>query len=184
MPDYSKTKIYKIWSHSGDKIYIGSTCKNYLSERMTMHRSDYNTWKKNNVHSRISSFDLFEEYGVENCIIELLEATPCNSKDEKKKYEGKYIRSLNCVNRIIPDRTNEEKKEMAKKRYEKNKEKISVYQKEYQKQNMNGYVPPFNKETWSRDKIICSCGSEHRRDKTKIHITTKKHIKYITSQTI
>jgi len=91
---------------------------------------------------------------------------------------------LNCVNRIIPDRTNEEKKEMAKKRYEKNKEKISVYQKEYQKQNMNGYVPPFNKETWSRDKIICSCGSEHRRDKTKIHITTKKHIKYITSQTI
>ena len=65
MPDYSKTKI--------------------LSERMTMHRSDYNKWKKNNAHDRISSFDLFEEYGIKNCIIELLEATPCNSKGEKEK---------------------------------------------------------------------------------------------------
>ena len=30
MTDYSKTKIYKIESHLGDKIYIGSTCKQYL----------------------------------------------------------------------------------------------------------------------------------------------------------
>jgi len=65
MPDYSKTKIYKIWSHSGDKIYIGSTCKNYLSERMTSHRGQYAQWKKNNTRDRISSFDLFEEYELQ-----------------------------------------------------------------------------------------------------------------------
>jgi len=184
MPDYSKTKIYKIWSHSGDKIYIGSTCKNYLSERMTMHRYQYMHWKKNNTRDRISSYDLFEDYGIENCMIELLEATPCNSKDEKKKHEGKYIRSLKCVNRIVPDRTKEELKEIKKKYYEKNKEKISVNQKEYREQNKNRYIPPFNKEISSNDKIVCCCGSEHRRGKTKVHIATKKHIKYITSQTI
>ena len=186
MPDYNKTKIYKIWSHLGDKIYIGSTCKNYLCERMTSHRSDYNNWKKNNTRDRISSYDLFEEYGIKNCLIELLEEIPCTSKDEKKKHEGKYIRSLKCVNRIVPDRTKEEKKEMKKKRYEKNKEKILMNKKEnkIKNKNMNGYVPPFNKETWSKDKIICICGSEHRRDRTKVHITTKKHLSFITSQTI
>ena len=29
--DYQKTKIYKIESHLGDKIYVGSTAKEYLS---------------------------------------------------------------------------------------------------------------------------------------------------------
>ena len=181
MPDYTKGKIYKIWSHCGDKIYIGATTKNYLSERMSSHRSTYRQWKKNNARDRISSFDLFEEYGIENCKIELLEAKSCNGKDELKKLEGKYIRVMICVNRIIPDGTVEEKYEEAKVRhkkyYEKNKEKISENQKKYREQC--GYVMPFQKETWSRDKVICSCGSEHRRDKRKMHITTKKHIKYI-----
>ena len=44
--DYSKTKIYKIWSPLGDKIYVGATTKNYLSERMTAHRHAYNICKK------------------------------------------------------------------------------------------------------------------------------------------
>ena len=193
MPDYSKTKIYKIWSYSGDKIYIGSTCKNYLSERMTVHRFQYTQWKKNNTRARIRSYDLFEEYGIKNCMIELIEATPCNNKDEKKKHEGRYIRILNCVNIIVPDRTKEEmkemtkkyyeeNKEMAKKYYEKNKEKILERKKLYREQNMNEYIVPIKKKTSSKDKIICSCGSEYRRDNTRIHITTKKHINYITSQ--
>jgi hypothetical protein len=46
MIDYTKTKIYKIWSHLGDKLYIGSTTKKYLSERMAYHRTDYKSWKK------------------------------------------------------------------------------------------------------------------------------------------
>ena len=133
MIDYTKTKIYKIWSHLGDKLYIGSTTKNYLSERMAYHRSDYKQWKKNNARDRISSCDLFEEYGIGNCKIELLEVTPCNSKDESKKLEGKYIRELICVNRILPDRTKEERINMVKEYQQDNKEKIAEYQKEYRK---------------------------------------------------
>lgn len=33
MVNYGKTKIYKIWSPKGDNIYIGSTTKEYLSQR-------------------------------------------------------------------------------------------------------------------------------------------------------
>ena len=42
--DYSKTKIYKIWSLKGDKIYVGATTKALLCQRMSKHRSNYKQW--------------------------------------------------------------------------------------------------------------------------------------------
>ena len=44
--DYSKTKIYKIESALGDKVYIGSTINKYLSQRFQLHISEYKRWKK------------------------------------------------------------------------------------------------------------------------------------------
>ena len=44
--NYEQVKIYKIYSHAGDKNYIGSTTKEFLSQRMATHRSNYKTWKK------------------------------------------------------------------------------------------------------------------------------------------
>ena len=46
MVNYNNSKVYKIWSHAGDKIYIGSTTKDYLSKRMTDHRSAYKLYKE------------------------------------------------------------------------------------------------------------------------------------------
>ncbi len=81
MVNYSNTKIYKIMSHLGDKIYIGSTTKRYLSQRMDNHRSGYKLWK-HGTQGKVNSYTLFDEYGVENCEIVLIEAYPCNGKDE------------------------------------------------------------------------------------------------------
>jgi hypothetical protein len=61
MPDYSKGKIYKIQSHLGDKIYIGSTTKQYLSQRMVQHKGDYKCWKNGKLNKTFS-FELFDEY--------------------------------------------------------------------------------------------------------------------------
>jgi len=129
--NYEQSKIYKIWSPNGDKIYIGSTTKQYLSQRMTAHRKGYNHWKKEN-SSFTTSYILFEEYGVDNCQIELIEAKQCYSKDELKQLEGHYIRTLNCVNKYIPDRAMEE---YNKKYYQDNKEKIKEDHKEYREKN-------------------------------------------------
>lgn len=125
--DYSKTKIYKIWSPLGDKIYIGSTTKEYLSQRMTTHRYTYNKYKKTNKEF-ITSFILFDEYGLENCIIELLEAKECNNINEAKQLEGGYIRNLECVNKNIAGR-------IYKEYYEDNKEVINTRHKEYYEDN-------------------------------------------------
>ena len=66
MVNYSNTKIYKIWSHQGEMIYVGSTTKEYLSQRMDTHRGNYTKWKKEG-KGYVSSFKIFDEYGIENC---------------------------------------------------------------------------------------------------------------------
>ena len=81
--DYSKNKIYKIYSYLGNKIYIGSTVYEFVSQRMAKDRTDYQQWKKKNSRSFTRSFVLFEEYGIENCIIEFIVAKPCIDKNEQ-----------------------------------------------------------------------------------------------------
>ena len=57
---YSQGKIYKIEpivEHDEGDIYIGSTCCNYLSQRMKKHRKDYHCWK-NGKRGLITSFNL------------------------------------------------------------------------------------------------------------------------------
>ena len=107
MTNYQNTKIYKIESHLGDKIYIGSTAKEYLSQRFQQHKSSYKRWK-NGLGSKITSYEIFDLYGIDNCSIVLLEANPCNSKDELNARESFYIRNMNCVNKVIPDRKRDE----------------------------------------------------------------------------
>jgi hypothetical protein len=115
----------------GDMIYVGSTTKDYLCQRMTAHKYRYSEWKQNKYHF-VSSFIIFDEYGVDNCKIELLDAKECQTKDEKNKLEGQYIRSLVCVNKNLPDPDIKERDRLYR---EKNKEKIMEYAKKYNEEN-------------------------------------------------
>jgi hypothetical protein len=140
MVNYQNTKIYKIESHLGDKIYIGSTTKEYLSQRMVTHKSGYRRWKNGVTKAITMSYLVFDEYGIDNCSIVLLESFPCNSKDEAHSKEAHYIKTLDCVNKNIPNRTKkewrDEHKEVQKahnsKYYESNKEKHIEAVKNYQ----------------------------------------------------
>ena len=104
MTDYSKTKIYKIESHLGDKIYVGSTAKQYLSQRFQQHKNGFKQWKAGKTN-KVTSYELFEEYGPENCQIVLIEECACSSKDEKNAKVGHYIKEYDCVNKIVVGRT-------------------------------------------------------------------------------
>ena len=101
MNRYQNSKIYKIYSDAGDKVYIGCTTKQYLSQRMAKHKYDYTYYKKKREDSGfafVTSYLLFDEYGVDNCKIELLEAYPCNSIDEIRKREAHYIKTIPNIN--------------------------------------------------------------------------------------
>lgn len=110
MIDYSKSMIYKIVSNDENAlIYIGSTTKKYLSQRMMKHRSSYKLWKKHKA-SKVMAYNLFETYGIENCKIILLEVTHCTSKDELRRREQHYIDTTNCNNKHNAIRTIENMK--------------------------------------------------------------------------
>ena len=184
MVNYTNSKVYKIWSTQGDKIYVGSTTKQYLSQRMDKHRVDYKRWKEDKFN-RITSFELFDEYGLENCFIELLEAKEFRSRDELRQLEGKYIRELECVNKKVAGRT---KKEY----YEDNKEEISEHKKQYSKDNKEK-ISKQQKETYERtkDKILerlgkiynCECGSNYTHGHKNRHFQSKKHCQFLESKT-
>ena len=139
MPDYQQGKIYCIRSHQTDDIYIGSTSKKYLSQRFAQHKSDYKYYLKTKKHY-ITSYKILE---YEDAYIELIENYPCNSKEELTREEGKYQRDMDCVNKQIAGRTNEEwcknnkehLSEQNKQYYNNNKEEIAKKNKVWRENN-------------------------------------------------
>ena len=181
--NFQNGKIYQITSHCGDKIYIGSTTKKYLSQRMDRHRSNYKYWKQEKVNN-VTVFDMFDEYGVENCQILLLELCPCVSNDELTSREAYYIRTLNCVNKVIPGRTKKEYRdthtEQMKQYRDKNKEQILEYKKQHYENNRE-LILEQNKQ-YSKTKITCECGSNICKGSSFKHNKSIKHQQYLKTQ--
>jgi hypothetical protein len=105
---YTNGKIYKITDTSYSECYVGSTIET-LSRRIARHRYEYKRFINNNRQGGfVRVFKLFDNYGFENCKIELLELCPCNSVMELRRREGHFIRTLECVNKFIAGRTMQE----------------------------------------------------------------------------
>ncbi len=119
--NYANTKIYKIVCNVTDKIYIGSTSRKYLSERLCYHKRDYELYKEGKC-GYITSFQVLEnnDYGIV-----LLANHPCNDKNERNAIERHYIETIECVNKNHPGRTRKEYEIL-------NKDSIRDYQKQYQ----------------------------------------------------
>jgi adenylate kinase family enzyme len=192
MVNYGKSKIYKIQKIGGDsEIYIGSTTKDYLSQRMDKHRSGYKYWKLG--HGRfITSFKLFDLYGVENCEIVLLESVNCNSKDELRAREGFHIKDNICVNKNVAgrsikdyrDNNKESIKEKYKIYYETNKESIKDNKKLYyetNKENIKERVNKYNEINKEKLKLqfTCDCGCKTSKKHKSRHFKSNKHLKLL-----
>ena len=112
MPDYSKSKIYKIVCNIAGLIYIGSTSQP-LCRRIQDHKNDYKRYL-NGKHNYVSSFKILEN---DNYNIILVEDFPCETKEQLHARERYWIENTECVNIYIPTRTDKEY-------YEQNKEKL------------------------------------------------------------
>jgi hypothetical protein len=141
MPDYQNGKIYMVWFTNCETPYYGSTT-NRLSTRLSQHKTQYKLKRV-----RCTLFPLFEKYGVDEAKIELIEAFPCNNRNELEAREGFYIRNNPHINRQVAGRSREEgnkiyketHKEECKARdkayYQLNKEKIKQRSKAYYEAN-------------------------------------------------
>ena len=100
MPDYAKAKIYKLTSTKDKRAYIGSTTLT-LKKRLSCHRANYNSWKKDKdgpQNQYKSSFDIIKKdpYAIK---LTLLEEVPCKNRKELRARERTLIAQCkNCVN--------------------------------------------------------------------------------------
>ena len=169
MNRYENGKIYKIVDVGYNKCYIGSTCET-LSQRMARHRLRYTQYKHGKERGELRSVNaLFDEFGMDNCKIELVELYPTNSKIELQQREGYYIKKTCCVNKRIAGRTLVEYRQTfkealntkEKQRYKEKREEILQKQKEPRQ---------------------CPCGSAIRNHDIRRHEKSQKHQNWLKQQ--
>jgi hypothetical protein len=166
--DYSKTIIYKLVKnddYDNANVYVGSTTD--FTRRKRLHKSSCNNDKNKEYdvkkYQYIRANGGWNEWGMV-----LIEKFPCNDGNEARAHE-EYWRchfnsQLNTRRAYIPEeQRKEQRKEIDKKHYENNKNKILEKQSQ---------------------QITCECGcilskcclARHR--KTQNHLLLTKQIKY------
>ncbi len=165
---YQNGKIYAIRSPSSDKIYIGSTCDS-LAKRIYGHRNAHKRFKAGK-YPNVTSFEILD-FGDE--YIELLEACPCNNKNELNRREGQIIRvTVLAVNRKIEGRT---PKEYNKEYATINAVAIAAHKKEYRVENAVAIAAQQN------EKHACICGGRYTTSGKSQHHKSKLHTNYIAA---
>ena len=186
---YHNGKIYQITDIGYNKYYIGSTTEE-LSQIIARHRTNYKSFLK---HGKkfMSSFDLFSEYGVENCKIELIEYFKCDTLQELRKREGEVIKNTECVNKCVAGRTEKEWREDNKDkireddkiRHAKNKDEIKERKKEYYQNNKDKILVDkreyreANKDRSELAKQYYEANKEKIKEKTKQRSREQRRLK-------
>jgi hypothetical protein len=90
-----------------------STCEPTLARRLAGHVGKYQQYLKGKYHF-VTSYEIIKNGNYD---IILIENVKCDSKDQLTARERYYIESLDCINKLIPGRTDKQYRED-------NKEKI------------------------------------------------------------
>ena len=157
----SKAKIYKIVDNTNQNVYIGSTCRT-LKERLSSHKGSYKSFLKE-VCNNMKSFDIIKNNDYQ---IELLENCNIKTKQELLTRERFFIENNDCLNKIVPGRTDKEYREA-------NKDKKKEYLKEYYFDNKEKINIKRNQ------KIDCECGGKYARQHKARHFKSQKHQEFV-----
>ena len=194
---FQKGTIYKVVDIAYSKCYIGSTCEK-LCRRFARHKSSYAQYLKGN-HNKNRCFSLFDEFGIENCKIELVEYFPCDTKEQLRQREGFHIKNTTCLNKYIAGRTHQEHYQdniehcnsMSKKNYQENRDRYIEMAKLNHIQNKEKHNND-SKKYYQKKKdvillkrsevIICGCGSNYTFSHKARHFNCKKHQNWLKQQ--
>ncbi len=166
MNKYNDSKIYKIVDNTSDKVYIGSTCQKYISQRLQGHVKNYRRFVKGQ-HHFVSSYKILESGNYD---IVLLENVNCDTVEQLRARERYFIETtLNCVNKQIPNRTNKEY-------HDDNEDKFKQQKKVWYEKNKDTVLERMS-QTYE-----CECGSVIRCGDKSIHFKSKKHLNFISNK--
>ena len=176
---YQNGKIYKIVDVGYTKCYIGSTTET-LSQRMARHRSKYNKEFTKGKGDQTRTHWLFDEFGVENCKIELIENYPCKNREELERQEGIHIKANDCINKIIAGRTRQEY-------YQDENDYICFRQDIYRELHPEKRQEE-GRRRWERvkhkmlEQHLCGCGKTYTYGHKKRHEKSQTHQNYLKQQ--
>ena len=150
MPNYQNGKIYRLISNKTEDVYYGATV-NPLPSRKNQHKSPTN---------KCVSKKLFENDAVVTII--LVEAFPCNNKNELKARELFYITNNPCININKPFISElNHGVELKKEYYEVNKETILEQKKEYYETNKEALLEQRKEYREANKEAISEQKKEH-----------------------
>lgn len=150
MRNYKFGKIYQISCKKTGQKYVGSTTEFYLKDRLKNHERDYSFHKKGLNVGYLTSYIVL---GGEDYEILLIESFPCDSQEQLEAREKHFIRAIECVNKVVPQRTRAEYRDDKKKQ-------IKEYSKAYA----------------SRRYMCSACETEFAVCKKTVHERTKRHL--------
>ena len=106
MADYTRGKIYRLVCNTTGNQYIGSTTQS-LSQRLGGHKKDYKRFNEGKITAQITSFSILSNNNVEMILIEEF---ACENRNQLERRERQFIETMECVNKVKPAQTKEEKK--------------------------------------------------------------------------
>jgi hypothetical protein len=163
MVNYNNGKIYKIISASTNSIYIGSTTKEYLSQRISEHRARYKLYS--NGANGVGYCAAMAIIKYKDHQIVLVESVPCKSKDELHAREQHHIDQNKdiVVNLYKAKHGFNNKKDYYRAYHANHKAEKAVTNKQWDQRNANRYFCP-------------SCEySTSKKGHFAIHMQSKKH---------
>ena len=125
---YNQGKIYKIVCNNTGLVYIGSTTRELLCQRLSGHKSAFKGWLKNKNNHYLSSFEVLKGG---NYSYVLIEECNCENKDQLHARERYHIDNTICVNLVNPNQTPDEIVEYHKQYYLAKNEYFIEKQKQY-----------------------------------------------------
>jgi len=165
MPDYSKTKIYRIFRKNDPAApcYVGATSQQHLSTRIAGHRRDYDAWKANSDAAfYCTSFKLLE---CGDHTYEILEKYPCANNNERRARERYWIDKLTTVNKNMPNNTKAQS------------------QAAWVSKNPNYFKEWAEKNKEKQNAIMtCECGLTYKHGVRHKHVITLKHKRLIDAK--
>ena len=203
--DYSNTHFYKIVSKDLEKkdFYIGHTTD--FKTRKNCHKRVCNNSNDRNHNLPIYQF-IRDNKGWDNFDMILIEKQCLNDGLEATKRERELIEELKpSLNRVIPFRTKEEKKEIKQQWTNNNWESIREYKHNWHSENKDRinntkkdkyqerreeiltkckkyYQDNIEERRQTRNRLCkCICGDTYTYAHKARHERTKKHIDYVNS---
>jgi len=163
--------IYRIICRKTGKQYIGFTTKK-IDSRLYHHEQKYDVFKKTGIsRENYSSFEVLEE---NDYYIELIETITCSSRTELLKVERSHIEKNDCVNKLLPYATDEERKIKDKIWFNNHKKEKQEYDKKYREE----------KKEKLEETYLCECGSTCLKRQKLRHERTSKHQEFLTTNVV